>query len=164
MKILQRVDALLNKAEGMLLVLFLSVMLVMAFLQVILRNFFSYGFPWADLLLRHLVLWIAFLGAALATSQERHISIDAFTRFLPERIKYAARVLTNLFAATVCYYLMTAAATFLQSEMDAGTVFYGSVPVWYAQLIIPVGFGLLMFHFVVRVLLDLRATVKGAEA
>ncbi|HEY4611898.1 MAG TPA: TRAP transporter small permease [Bacteroidota bacterium] len=164
MKILQRVDALLNKVEGMLLVLFLSVMLVMAFLQVVLRNVFSFGFPWADILLRHLVLWVAFFGAALATSQERHISIDAFTRFLPERARHAARVVTNLFAAVVCYYLMTAAATFLQSEIDAGTVLYGSVPVWYAQLIIPVGFGLLLFHFAVRVVLDVRATIQGGQA
>ena len=164
MKILQRVDALLNKLEGTLLVVFLAVMLVMAFLQVVLRNFFSFGFAWADILLRHLVLWVAFLGAALAASQERHISIDAFTRFLPGRIKYASRVITNLFAAVICYYLMTAGITFIQSEIEFSTILFNNVPAWYAQIIIPVGFGLLMFHFAVRVLLDLRSAIKGVEA
>ncbi|MGH2569375.1 MAG: TRAP transporter small permease [Bacteroidota bacterium] len=164
MKFLQRVDALLNKVEGTLLITFLAIMLVMAFLQVVLRNFFSFGFLWADILLRHLVLWIGFLGAALATSQERHISIDAFTRFLPERVKHAARVITNLFAAVVCYYLMTAAFTFVQSEKEAGTAIFAEIPGWYAQIIIPVGFGLLMVHFAVRVLLDARVVLKGGQA
>ena len=164
MKILQRVDALLNKFEGTLLVVFLTVMLVMAFLQVVLRNFFSFGFSWADIVLRHLVLWIAFFGAAMATSHDRHISIDAFTRFLPERVKHAARVVTNLFAAVVCFYLMSAARVFIESEIEFSTVIFGDVPAWYAQIIIPVGFGLLMVHFAVRALLDLRSAIKGAEA
>lgn len=164
MNVLQRLDALLNKLEGAVLILFLSVMLVMAFLQVVLRNFFSYGFPWADIVLRHLVLWIAFLGASLATSQERHISIDALTRFLPERLKHTARVATNLFAAIVCYYFMTASITFVRFEAEAGTALYANFPLWYAEVIIPVGFGLLMIHFFVRVVLGIVTTVKGARA
>lgn len=161
MKLLQRLDAALNKTEGALLILLLVVMLVLAFLQVVLRNFFSSGFLWADLVLRHLVLWIGFLGAALATSQERHISIDAVTRFLPPRLKHALRVVTNLFAAVVCYYLMTAAITFIESEAEAGTTFYADIPNWYAGIIIPVGFGLLIIHFLIRVMVDGRAALSA---
>ncbi len=164
MNVLQRLDALLNKFEGALLIFFLAVILVMAFLQVVLRNVFSYGFLWADIVLRHLVLWIAFLGASLATSQERHISIDALTRFLPERAKHAARVLTNLFAAVVCYYFMTASFAFVQSEAEAGTTLSANIPVWYAEVIIPVGFGLLVIHFLVRAVIDSAAVAKGARA
>lgn len=160
MKLLQRLDALLNKAEGALLILLLVVMLVLAFLQVVLRNFFSSGFLWADIVLRHLVLWIGFLGAALATSQERHISIDAITRFLSPRLKHAMHVVTNLFAAVVCYYLMTASITFIRSEVEAGTTVYADIPGWYAEVIIPVGFGLLMVHFAVRVAIDGRAALS----
>lgn len=161
MKLLQRLDAQLNNIEGALLIVFLTCMLLMAFLQVVLRNVFSSGFLWADILLRHLVLWIGFLGAALATSRERHISIDAFTRFLPVRWKHAVHVVTNFFAALICYYLMTAAITFIESEVDAGTTVYDSIPSWYAEIIIPVGFGLLMFHFAVRVLIDAAAALSG---
>ena len=161
MKQLQRFDAFLNKLEGGLLVFFLAVMLVLAFLQVMLRNLFSFGFLWADLLLRHLVLWTGFLGAALATSQGRHISIDAFTRFLPERVKHATSILTNLFATTVCYFLLTASLAFLKSEMQSGSLVYGNIPVWWGEAMIPVGFTLLAVHFLVRAVLDLHATIAG---
>jgi TRAP-type C4-dicarboxylate transport system permease small subunit len=159
MKFLRRLDAMLNKAEGALLILLLVVMLLLAFLQVVLRNVFSSGFLWADIVLRHLVLWIGFLGAALATSQERHISIDAFTRFFSPRMKHALRVFTNLFAAVVCYFLMTASVTFVQSEVEAGTMVLENIPGWYAQSIIPVGFGLLIIHFSVRVVADLLSAM-----
>ncbi len=161
MKLLTRLDASLNRVEGILLVVMLAVMVVMAFLQVVLRNFFSTGILWGDIFLRHLVLWMGFLGAALATSQERHIAIDAFTRFLSPRVKSAIRVLTNLFAAVVCGFLVQASITFVELERESGTLVYQDIPAWYVQLIIPGGFALLVFHFLVRAAADAHAAVRG---
>jgi TRAP-type C4-dicarboxylate transport system permease small subunit len=165
MKILKIVDSILNKIEGAVLIFLLLVMLFMAFGQVVLRNFFSGGIVWGDILLRHLVLWIGFLGAALATSGERHISIDALTRYLPERLKRAVATLTNIFAAFVCFLLFRASLTFIDFEIANKNTVFGEVPSWIAQIIIPVGFGLLVFHFVVRAVLDAgKAIQKGATA
>jgi TRAP-type C4-dicarboxylate transport system permease small subunit len=150
MSLLQRVDSLLNKFESALLVLFLGVMIVLAFLQVVLRNAFSEGFLWADILLRHLVLWIGFLGAAIATSNDRHINIDAITRFLPSRQKASARVLTYFFAALVCYFLFDASISYIRLEMELGSTVYDAMPAWYAQIIIPAGYALLAVHFLIR--------------
>ncbi len=150
MKLLRTIDEMLNKLEGGLLILFLAVMVVLAFAQVVLRNAFSAGILWADILLRHLVLWTGFFGAALAASKNRHINIDVLTRFLPERVKSGINILTNLFAATICALLMQAAITFVRQEMADGNVVIEGIPSWYAELIIPVGFGLLVFHFLVR--------------
>ena len=89
MKLLELLDRSFTRAEGWVLIGLLSVMVVLAFLQVILRNLFQEGFIWGDILLRHLVLWIGFVGASMATSQERHITIDALTRFLSDRVRRA---------------------------------------------------------------------------
>ncbi|MGD0038444.1 MAG: TRAP transporter small permease subunit, partial [Bacteroidota bacterium] len=70
MKTLKTFDLALNKAEGALLILMLSIMVLVAFSQVMLRNVFHTGINGADVLLRHLVLWIGFLGAAIATSEK----------------------------------------------------------------------------------------------
>jgi TRAP-type C4-dicarboxylate transport system permease small subunit len=165
MKTLKAVDSILNKIEGAVLIFLLLVMLFMAFGQVVLRNFFSGGIVWGDILLRHLVLWIGFLGAALATSGERHISIDALTRYLPERLKRAVATITNIFAAFVCFLLFRASLTFINFEIANKNTVFGEVPSWIAQIIIPVGFGLLVFHFIVRAVLDAgKATQKGATA
>lgn len=163
MKLLQKLDAILNKAEGGLLILLLTVMILLAFLQVVLRNAFSSGILWADILLRHLVLWIGFLGAALAASSDRHISIDALTRFLPERVKKGVNGLSYLFAAFICLLFFRAALTFLENERLDGTTVYADIPSWYAEIIIPIGFGLLVVHFVIRAILSAREAIAGKE-
>jgi TRAP-type C4-dicarboxylate transport system permease small subunit len=156
MKILLRFDAVLTRIEGALLVLFLSIMVVLSFVQVVLRNGFSESLLWGDILLRHLVLWIGFVGAALATSKDRHINIDAITRFLPPRFKTVSKIVTNLFAAVVCYFLFRASLVFLGNELsDSSTVVY-DIPSVYSQIIIPVGFGLIILHFLVRIAVGIQ--------
>jgi TRAP-type C4-dicarboxylate transport system permease small subunit len=163
MKTLKTVDSILNKIEGAVLIFLLLVMLFMAFGQVVLRNFFSGGIVWGDILLRHLVLWIGFLGAALATSGERHINIDILTRYLPERLKGTVATLSNIFAAVICFLLFRASLTFLEFEIANNNTVFAEIPSWYAQIIIPVGYGLLAFHFIVRAILDAgKALRKGA--
>ena len=62
MKWLRSFDSLLARAETVVLVAFLGSMVVLAFLQVVLRNVFGTGLIWADTLVRHLVLWAGFFG------------------------------------------------------------------------------------------------------
>ncbi|MBI5464250.1 MAG: TRAP transporter small permease, partial [Ignavibacteriales bacterium] len=92
MKILSKINTTLNRLETSLLILLLSFMVLLAFYQVMMRNLFSGGFVWGDIVLRHIVLWLGFLGGALATSNQRHIHIDAFAHFLPERLKHAIHI------------------------------------------------------------------------
>ena len=58
-------------------------LIILGGLQIILRNVFHSGLLWADPLMRHIVLWLGCLGAALATTSARHINIDVFSRALP---------------------------------------------------------------------------------
>jgi TRAP-type C4-dicarboxylate transport system permease small subunit len=151
MKLIRSLDAILARAETILLVTFLGAMVVMAFLQVVLRNVFGTGLLWGDTLVRHMLLWAGFLGGALAAFEERHISIDALTKYLSPRLKHAAALLTNVFAAVVCYELAQAAWTFLRDEISAGGEFILSLPGWAAVVIIPIGYVLLMLHFLLKV-------------
>jgi len=150
MKILRLLDRFFYRMEYVLLVVFLGSMVVLAFLQVALRNFFGTGIIWADTLVRHLVLWSGFVGAALATGEDRHISIDALTKFLPPLIRRLAFILTSTFAGIVCYYLALAAWGYVLEERASGGDLILSIPNWVALLIIPGGYILLALHFLVR--------------
>jgi len=161
MNIITAIDSALNKIEGALLVLLLSVMVLLSFLQVVLRNALGEGILWADVFLRHLVLWVAFLGASLAVSHQRHISIDALTRAMSARWQLMVRAATNLFAAAMCIILFDASRSFLEYEIEDGRILFLNVPEWYSQIIIPAGFALLAVHFVVRMALNVRDAMRG---
>jgi TRAP-type C4-dicarboxylate transport system permease small subunit len=154
--------------ERSAVVLILAAMVIMAFLQVVLRNVFSTGILWADTMLRHMVLWIGFLGASLAAQSERHISIDVLSRFVPERAKHLLRSVIYLFAAIVCFILAEASLTFLAAERQAGTILLTigetDLPGWYFQLIIPVGFGLIALRFLLRLLEHVIAFLSPARS
>jgi len=151
MKGIEALDRRLAKVETVLLVVFLGIMVVLAFTQVVLRNAFGTGLIWGDTLVRHMVLWAGFIGGALAAFEGRHISMDALTKFLSPRVRTAAEVLTNLFATVVCYYLTAASWTFLTAEMESGGEFILSLPGWVAMVIIPFGYALIMVHFALKV-------------
>ena len=77
-----RVDRVLERTEQALVVVFLSTMMIHAFLQIFLRNVLTTGLAWGDLLLRNLVLWIGFIGASLATREGKHIIMTDGNRII----------------------------------------------------------------------------------
>lgn len=151
MRLLQSLDRALVRVETALIVVFLSLMVLLAFLQVMLRNFLDTGLLWADPLVRHLVIWVGFVGAAVATHEERHISIDALSRFFAPRRKAAAHAVTSLFALVVCVFLADASWTFLKDELALGSEFMLNVPTWVALIIIPLGYAVIALHFAVKI-------------
>ena len=161
MNVLRAVDRALATVAGWFLVIALSAMVLMSFGQLVLRNFFGTSIEWGDVFLRHLVLWLGFLGATLATGQDRHIKVDFFTKFIPAKARKVLLVLTSLFAAYVCYLLLRAGWAFLQSEVEYPTMLVNQIPTWYFMTIIPVGYGLMAFRFVVVALERTTEMMRG---
>ena len=165
-KFLKYIDQWIARFETILLVLVLSVMVLLAFLQVVLRNLFSEGILWGDTFLRHLVLWVGFLGASLATREKKHINIDLFTRFFKDKSKALILSITNLFAAVICWFLTSAAWTFVMDERSYNSILFNEIPAWYFQIIIPVGFLLMTFRFFIifiENLIDIFSSKSGEE-
>ena len=163
MKILEKINAWIEQTETALLVLVLGFMVVFAFLQVVLRNIFDEGILWGDILLRHLVLWVGFIGASLATREQKHINIDLFSRWLPEKGKNITRFITNLFSLFICYLLTDASWTFVQDEKMMGTTIFEEIPAWYLQIIIPIGFFLMSLRFLIHAFNNIVDILKKQE-
>jgi TRAP-type C4-dicarboxylate transport system permease small subunit len=136
--------------EQTLVVSFLGFMIFIAFLQIVLRNFFSTGLDWGDALLRNLVLWIGFIGATLATKEGKHINIDVISRWLPSMGKNVVTLITHLFSFLVCCALTYATLKFLRNEIQMGQKTFLDIPVWIPEMILPVTFGLMSLRFGLR--------------
>jgi TRAP-type C4-dicarboxylate transport system permease small subunit len=163
MKLVGAISRALAWIEGGLTAILLATMIILAFLQVILRNFFQTGILWIDPFLRHMVLWVGFLGASLATRQEKHINLDLITRFLPPRGVEMVRIFSNLFAGAVTGFLAQAGWTFVQNEMSSGEELFrigeSAIPGWWFEVIIPAGFALMAFRFFIRAVEHLIRTI-----
>jgi C4-dicarboxylate transporter DctQ subunit len=146
----ERVDEIMARVEQTFLVTFLGFMIGIAFLQILLRNFFSTGLDWGDSLVRNLVLWTGFIGATLATKEGKHINIDVVSRWLPSLGKNVVALITHLFSFFVCCGLTYAALKFIKNEVQMENITFLDIPAWIPEMILPITFGLMTFRFGLR--------------
>lgn len=150
---LRTLEDLLSRLERALLYTVFAALVVLAFLQVVLR-FFSYGFIWADVLLRMLVLWAGFLGAAIASREERHFAVDALARLLPARAFFILTQAGRVVATIASLALAWASGWFVHDEWQSGSTLFSAaghaLPSAAFETILPAAFLLIAFHFAMR--------------
>jgi len=137
----------LHQLEDLAMLVALMLLLAVAFLQILLRNFFDTGIIWADSFLRTLVLWVTLLGAMIATRERHHISIDLVTRYLNDKYHPLVNCLTGGFASVVCLVTAWYALELVKFEYEDGMRAFGIIPVWLTQSILPFGFAVMSLRF-----------------
>lgn len=148
---LQNVNTFLGKVETGALCLIIAMMLGLAILKIVMRYVFSAGLLWSDIMLQHLTLWLCFLGAALATCERRHISIDVLNRILPESVTRWTNLVIDCIALVVVGILAYYGFLFIEDEKSSEAILIGSVPLWWAKTIIPYGFVLIGVHVMLQI-------------
>lgn len=144
---MSRLESLGKAFEDAVLVVILGSMILLAATQIFMRNFLDMGFIWSDELLRLLVLWLAVAGAVAASRKDRHISIAILDQYLPEHIQRIANIVLDLFTCIVCSLICWHSAAFVRLSHEYGDLLLGNVPAWIPQIVMPIGFGLIAWRY-----------------
>jgi TRAP-type C4-dicarboxylate transport system permease small subunit len=161
MPILFLLDRALARLEKWLIVLFLSLMLLFTFVQVLLRGLYTHAhiqwandwmaqMSWSEPFARLLVMWLAFLGASLLTGDGKHIKIDLFTTVMPRKWSSARDFVLSVACLGVCAVLFKVCLDYIALERAYGGAMFLQVPNWVGQIILPVGFGAMSFRFLLK--------------
>ena len=172
MSFLKQIDRALGRMEGWLLVLFLGVMVILTFLQVALRALFIYGHlhwansvmgqvDWADPLVRLLVLWVSLLGASLVTGENKHIKIDLVSGLLPSPLLPYRELLVSASCVVITGFMLKASIGYVRMEASFGAELFSGLPNWIGQLILPIGFSVILCRFVLRAVDETVAIRRG---
>ncbi len=137
----------LHRLEDGLLVGLLSLLIILASTQILMRNFLDSGIVWIDPLLRMLVLWLSLTGAAVATREQKHIQIDVLTRLLNPAQLLIVQTLVNLFCAAICLTIAWSGATWIILDYEDQIRSFSGIPAWMLEVIIPASFGLIGLRF-----------------
>jgi len=151
---------LIHRLEETALVILVGSMIVLAISQIILRNFFSVSLLWAEPLIRHLVLWSGFIGALIATRENKHIRIDAILRVCSPRTRLLLDGISLLLSAAICLLLTWISIQFLRDERSFSTDTLLHLPAWQLQLIFPLTFGGMFLRFLHQALSRLVACAR----
>ncbi len=150
-----------NRLEEAFLCLLLVAMVLLSCTQIFLRDVLSAGFIWADPLLRYMVIWAGLLGAAVATRQQKHISIDIASHLVPENATPWLVAISNLFSSAVCIALTYASIIFIQNEyaFSSGREVLG-MPAWGLNIVFPLAFALMTIRFLIVAIRNIVTLLK----
>jgi TRAP-type C4-dicarboxylate transport system permease small subunit len=158
----RRVFGFLGALEVGVLAALLGSLMLLGGLQIVLRNAAHTGLLWADPVMRHIVLWLGCLGAALATSRLRHINIDVFSRMLHGRALVVRDAAVHGVTAVASFILAVAGWRLVVDERDFGDTAFLGLDTWWLQTVLPFSFLLIAYRSIVNLLLRRRPTPEGA--
>lgn len=132
----------LGQWENLVCTAALLLMAVLPLLEILLRAVFSAGIPGSALWTQHLVLWVAFLGAAIGAREGRLLAL-ATEALLPPKLARWGKPFAAGLSLAVCAAVMLGGLSFVLAERQGGQTVVFGIPVWALQVIIPVGFAVI---------------------
>jgi C4-dicarboxylate transporter DctM subunit len=134
------------ETEDIVTALALLAIVLLPIIEVVGRALIGVGVPGSIDYVRHLTLWVAFLGAAVAARQEKHLALG-FASFLRGRWRVGASMLAGSVATAVTLILAWASLDFVRLNMQSVATVGGFIPEWVVQVIMPLGFFLIGLRF-----------------
>ncbi len=131
--------------ENLLAFLSIFLLALFPFLEVIARRFFHTGIRNSTEYTHHLVLILAFIGAAITTRENRHLSLSLNLKFRPA-ILDRIHVLNAFLNTTFCTAFAWCSLSFLLSAFDPGEKI-GIFPLRWIVMIMPAGYALMAFRY-----------------
>lgn len=172
MKTLDRIDRVLAKVEGWLIILLLWAMVVLTFVQVGLRSLYTHGhffwankmlgdLDWSGPLVQLLVLWLTFLGSSRLTRTGKHIKIDLFSTLLTPKWLPLRGFILAVVSLFILGIMVKVCIDYIIMEMEFGGASLFYLPSWVGQMILPVGFTLLFFRFLIKAINQGTELLRG---
>lgn len=150
MKLIQKLDDILEKISRWGLISCLFGILGLAVMAIFLR-WAGKSFMWLEPLVRHMVFLSAFLGGSLATSKDVHIKVDLLTKLVERSdsviVHWLHKNIVSLFCFITVAVLFKSSYDFYLSEKEFGSPSILGLHSSIYVAIIPFGVGLIGLRF-----------------
>ncbi|MEE4352499.1 MAG: TRAP transporter small permease [Desulfatiglans sp.] len=143
-------NALNRLCEGAL-VLFLTAMAVIVFLEVLFRYLFLLPLFWTEELARYCLVWASLLGASVALKRGEHIAVSLLVERLPKRVERAVVQAARLSVALILVVILWGGIT-LVSVTSLQTSPALRIPMAVPYLALPINSGIMLLHIIVALM------------
>lgn len=117
---------------------------------------FPEGLRWATSFSLVLTLWVAFIGASMATHDNLHLKLEAANKALPEKLRRITGLLAGLVTATLCGLLAYLGVRYIGAKYDEYQISGGlggrhdstPIPYFLSFLIVPLAWVLMGARFI----------------
>ena len=146
-KFFDTIDLIVGTINQTMAVVGLSLGVILAFINVILRYAFDMSLTWAAELTNYLFIWAALFGAAYGFKQGAHISVSLIIEKFPPAVTKGFLMFANLvsiiYLALISYFgyqLVLMLVDFGEMSIDL------EIPLWIPHLVLPIAFALAAYR------------------
>jgi len=161
---MSKIGAQVNKLVSYFIIAAGMVMTVIVIVQVFCRYVLGFSIFWSEELARYLLVWITFLGGSVAFKRAELASINLIVDRLPARLSSVVSIISQVI---VLIFLLVATQYGFKQAFAPSVLTQVSpamrLPMKYAYLAVPVGFGIMILHCLDKLLNDVRLVIKGEE-
>lgn len=118
-----------------------SLMIAIAFLQVVFRYVLQNALSWSEEACIFLFVWMSYVGMALAMRKDAHLRVDAFVNLMPQKVQHVLHwgglLVSALFCLAVAWMSTDLTLKIYSREQTAVAI---DMPMWIVWLGIPLCF------------------------
>ena len=163
-KFFEIIDLIIASINQTMAVVGLSLGVLIAFVNVILRYVFDMSLTWAGELTNYCFIWSALFGAAYGFKHGAHISITLLIAQFPQTAtKYFlifANLISILYLGLLSYFgyeLVLMLIDFDEMSVDLG------IPTWIPHLVLPISFRLATYRVIEKLIELAKADPKNIK-
>src|SRR5699024_10400588 len=87
---------IIDHIEEYICAILLSAFVILLFVQIISRQFFSYSIPWGEELATYMFVWFAYLGAVVAAKMSAHNRVTFQFKIFPKIVQKVTETFADL--------------------------------------------------------------------
>lgn len=134
----------LDRIEEWVIILMLTAMTGLTFVQVVLRYVFNTGFSWALEMTTILFAVMIFVGISYGIRVGAHIGVDALVKLMPSPVRRVVSIGVVLACLAYAGIIISGSMDYVLKMKDVGIELEDMpVPLWIARAVMPLGYALL---------------------
>lgn len=152
---LRRFSAILGKIEDGTAAFILAAVLLIVMYEITLRSLFGMSNLWTDELSRVLLIFMTYIAAVGLTRDGANVRIELFVDALPQAVRDVLERVVDILSLVFCVAATWLGYKYVRESAMFGITFAHSnlpFPVWVAQSIVPIAFGLMSLRLALRLM------------
>ena len=151
-----------DSLEEAILSIFLVIMTLLVFIDVVMRFGFNSGIAWSQEVTLYMMAWFVLFGASYGVKVGAHIGVDSFVKIFPKSIRRALGLLSVSVCIAYSIIFMIAAWNYLvklhKIHIEMEDLEFER---WITESIILIGFILLLIRFLQLFIKILKGEAEG---
>lgn len=149
---------IIHKIEENIIGIGLAVTVLLVFLNVVLRYVFKNSSTWIEELVRYIIIWITFIGAAVCFRKSSHMGIDLIFSFVKGPLKKGIEIFILVASLIFVIFLMNYGMELALFTQKSGQIAPSlGIKLFWIYLGIPLGASLAFLEIVILLFKKLKS-------